>query len=263
MTFAPRIAFATALILMFWTLPAFAGPTVLLLWDVKGPQTASLEQALTRAGLKVVYSDTNESGWDGTNPGLKEIDVVVHLNGMTWMTEMPRAGQKALVNFVKAGGGYIHHEWNAYQLGVGQMLDMRDLILFDRTSGYSGEIVIKRHTTEGLHPVTWEVPETFKMQGSCNIGKVHQFKENPAMVLARDQNDNDAIAAREIGLGRIVGFHHGGNWQGGPGLILDSQDARQLYVDAVTWAYGCTPYFRKGLREGVCKQIEARRGALP
>ena len=128
-------------------------PTVLLLWDTQGPPTTALVNTLTDSGLRVVLSETNESGWDGTNPSLDGIDVVVHLNGTTWNTEMPKPGQKALVQFVRDGGGYVHHEWNSYQISVGQMLAMREIILFDRTSGYAGAITISRYDTQGVHPV--------------------------------------------------------------------------------------------------------------
>jgi hypothetical protein len=83
-------------------------------------------------------------------------------------------------------------------------------------------------------------------------------------VLARDQNGNDAIAIREYGLGRVVGFHHGGNW-GNWGItashttIFDSADARRLFVDSVRWAYGCDPKFREGRRDKMCAEISARR----
>jgi hypothetical protein len=261
MTHPTRIALLAAMMVLFTALPAAAGPTVLLIWDIKGPLVESLDKTLTQAGIKVVYSDTNESGWNGQNPGLDNIDVVVHLNGTTYNTEMPKPGQRALVDFVKAGGGYIHHEWNSYQLGLRQMTAMREIILFDRTSGYAGDIIITRtEQTSDIHPVTWEVPPSFTMRGSCNIGKAHVFKENPVVVLAQDQNGNDAIAVRELALGRVVGFHHGGNWEHATqGQILASREARQLFVDAVRWSHGCGKYFRKGLRDGICKQIEARK----
>src|SRR5688572_6765546 len=100
--------------------PAWAGsPRVLLIWDVKSQQTEALAKALTNAGLEVAYSKTNEIGYDGTNPSTAGFDVVVHLNGTTYGYEMNPAGQEALVRFVRAGGGYIGHEWNAYELREG------------------------------------------------------------------------------------------------------------------------------------------------
>jgi len=239
--------------------PAMAGPRVLVLWDVQGPQTDALANTLRAAQMDVVLSDTHEAGYTGANPPLTGFDVVVHLNGATWTQEMPITGQQALVRFVEEGGGFIGHEWNAYQLSVGQMKSMRDLILFDRDSGYSGPITITRLPAQERHPVVWEIPPTFAMTGSSNIGHIHRFERYPALVLARDQSGNDAIAVREFALGRIVGFHHGGNWPGTAEKVLDNADARRLFVDAVLWAHGCTSFYRKGERAAVCDRIEASR----
>jgi hypothetical protein len=254
----PRcIAFA-ALGLLLATAPALAGPTVLIIWDLQGPQTEALAKALTDSSLKVVLSQTDETGWDGTNPPLAGVDVVVHLNGLTFQAEMPLSGQKALERFVRDGGGYIHHEWSAYELGEGRMQWMRNLILFDRASGYVGPMTITRVKEQASHPVVWEIPPSFQMNCGSNIGKVHVFAEDPAVVLARDDRDNDAIAVREFGLGRIVGFHHAGNWNASS-MLLDSRDARRLFVDAVLWAHGCGEVYRKGPRQAVCEKIAARR----
>jgi hypothetical protein len=146
---------------------------------------------------------------------------------------------------------------------VGQMSAMRNLILFDRVSGYSGPMTITRLKEQASHPVVWEIPPTFQMTGGANIGHVHVFEEDPAVVLARDDRGNDAIAVREFGLGRIVGFHHGGNWnwQAAGDKPLESRDARRLFVDAVLWAHGCGDFYRKGKRQAVCEQIAAKRAA--
>lgn len=248
------------MLLLASLLAATANINVLVIWDVQSQQTDALVKAIAAGGAKVVLSDTDEVGYDGTNPPLRNVDVVVHLNGTTFDREMTHAGQRALEQFVRDGGGYIHHEWNAYELQNQRMLAMRPLILFDRTSGYSGPIEIrKKEGNLSGHPVVWEVPKVFTMSGSSNIGHIHKFDEDPAQVLAVDQNGNDAIAIREYGLGRVVGFHHGGNWYGNP-RIFDSLEARRLIVDAVRWSFGCDPSFREGRRERMCQQIAQRRG---
>lgn len=241
---------------------ARAATRVLLLWDVKGPQTDALAESLRSAGFEVTFSVTAGPGFTGENPSLTNFDVVVHLNGTTYNDEMPEAGQRALVRFVENGGGYVHHEWNAYGLSQGRFKHLRPLILFDRDSGYSGDIVVTK--VEGpaskTHPVLWEVPRTFTMKGGCNVGHVHRFAEEPAQVLARDQYGNDAIAVREFAFGRIVGFHHGGNWNaGGEERLLDSREARRLFTDGVRWAFGCDPQFREGRRDKLCAKIAERR----
>ncbi len=248
---------AALLFFLGWSPSTVAAPRVLLIWDVKSQQTEALANALRSGGYEVVYSDTDETLYNGKNPALTGFDVVVHLNGTTFETEMNVAGQRAIVEFVRHGGGYIGHEWNAYEISNGRMLKMRDLVLFDRDSGYMGPITIKKSLQATAHPVVWEVPTTFTMAGSSNIGHVHKFAEDPAMVLATDQNGNDAIAVC-FDLGRVVNFHHGGNWQGAA-TIFDSNEARRLFVDSVRWAYGCDPHFREGRRDEMCKQITALR----
>ena len=253
-----RVAMISLVVLTCATSALAKGPRVLLIWDVRTQQTEALAKSLEAGGSQVVFSDTDETGYTGTNPPTKGFDVVVHLNGTTFDIEMPHAGQRALEQFVRDGGGYIGHEWNAYELENGRMKIMRPLILFDRISGYAGEITFGKIDNASGHPVVWEVPKVFTMTGSTNIGHIHEFSEEPAMVLARDTAGNDAIAIREYGLGRVVGFHHGGNWQGAA-TIFDSPDARRLFVDSVRWAYGCDPKFREGRRDKMCEQIALRR----
>lgn len=266
MTIAPAhrlVALAFVLGTLFAATPALAGATVLIIWDTKGAQVDNLTRKLEAASLKVVLSDTNESAYTGKNPALTGIDVVVHLNGTTYGTEMPIEGQKALERFVRDGGGYIHHEWNAYQLTHNQMKWMRNLILFDRKSGQMGDITIVRVKGQSMHPVVWEIPPSFTINGGANIGHIHTFEDEQPIVLAKDHNGNDAIAVREFGLGRIVGFHHAGNWNFTAGskqkAILDKREARRLFIDAVLWAHGCTKVFTKGPRKQTCEKIAAKR----
>lgn len=235
---------------------ALAGsPRVLLLWDVKNEQTAALAQSLRTSGAEVELSATPSPQFNGDNPSLTGFDVVVHLNGTTFAEDMNAAGQRALLRFVEAGGGYVHHEWNAYALSIGHFVGLRELVLFDRTSGFGpGDVVVSKVPTQKQqHPVIWEIPKTFTMRGASNIGKAHKFTEYPVQVLAVDQNGNDAIAVRELRLGRIVGFHHSGNWNGM--TLLDSGEARRLFVDGVRWAWGCDPNLKDAAREKKCAEM--------
>lgn len=177
----------------------------------------------------------------------------------TFAEDMVPSGQRALVAFVQRGGGYVHHEWNAYAVSIGHYQGLRELIMFDRVSGFGpGDIVVaKRKPDSQQHPVLWEIPRTFTMRGASNIGKVHRFDEYPVQVLAKDQHDNDAIAVRELRLGRIVGFHHSGNWAGMS--LLESAEARRLFVDGVRWAWGCAVNERDAVRVKKCAEISSAR----
>ena len=76
---------------------------VLLIYDDLGTGTQNLKTALQNAGYAVTLSNVPEYQWDGTNPALTSFDCVVHLNGSSYGTPMPVAGQTALVNWVQTG----------------------------------------------------------------------------------------------------------------------------------------------------------------
>ena len=52
-----------------------------------------------------------------------------------------------------------------------------------------------------------------------------------------DNGGNDAVAVRQYGAGRIVGFNHAGNYAASDNTLSNS-NIQQLYIDAVKWAAG-------------------------
>jgi trehalose utilization protein len=211
---------------------------VLLIWDADTPETAALVAALEGAGITVTMSDTNESGWDGTNPPLTGFDAVIHLNGTTWQTEMPEAGQNALVSFVQNGGNFVSGEWNVFQLRQGEMTAMRDLILFDVNSPVSrGTITYNVIAGQADHPVVSNLPASFSFDASWSRTHVHSFDTEPATVLVRQRYYYyyclGAVAVREFGEGRVVGFNHTANSMSS--APLTDPNVQQLYINGVFW----------------------------
>ena len=219
--------------------PAWAYPDVLLIYDTNDANTQALVAALEAGGATVTLSDTDETGYDGTNPDPTAFDTVLHLNGTTYSSEMPTAGQDALVDFVDDGGGFIHGEWCAYEYGNGRMANMRDLILFDRDSGQEGSITVTAVAGYETHAVLDYVPDSFTFNAGQNEGYVYYFGVDEPEVIMTDNYGYDAVAVREWGQGRIVGFHHSGNY-GGYDTLSDT-NIQQLYLGAVEWtaAAGC------------------------
>ena len=137
---------------------------VLLIYDVTGQCTPDLQTALTNAGMTVTLSDTSETAYNGTNPSPANFDAVIHLNGTTYNTEMPVAGQNALVDYVvNDGGGFIHTEWDAYEIDDrNRMLAMEPITILERTSGREGTNMQYNITaSQSSHPVVENVPSTF------------------------------------------------------------------------------------------------------
>jgi len=227
------IAVALSLFFSSGTEAANPNTSVLVIADVLLPTvgcTNQLINALISAGLTVTTSSTPGYQYDGTNPALSGYGAVIHLNGRapSYTTDMPAAGQTALVNYVQNGGTYVGNEWNAYQFSKNQLQSMRELILFDRVGGSAGNITFAKVSS---HPIIANVPDSFTFSGYYNVGYVHAFSANPATVLMRDVG-GDAVAVRSYGSGNVIGFHMASNYFDSPNPLCNP-NVQQLYVDAV------------------------------
>lgn len=189
--------------------------SVLIIYDdtTLNVNTQSLKVSLEEEGFIVRFSQVNESKWDNTNPPLTGFYGVIHLNGTSWESEMPQAGQNALVDFVENKSGYyVSAEWNSFQIYGGEMLAMRDLILLDRGNSAGGELTYTAVPEEVDHPVMDKVAASFLIEADAN-GTSHQFSSQPSVVIMTE-GTRDAVIVREFGNGKILGFHHSGNYAG-------------------------------------------------
>ncbi len=209
---------------------------VLIIWDNAGLGTPGLVQALENAGLNVTLSDTDEISFTGKNPSLTNFDAVVHLNGTTYTGVMTESGQQALVNFVNAGGGYLHTEWNAYEVAANtNAATLASIQTLSRVSG--SEALGHDYSVITAHPVVANVPTNFSTTGYCggNIG----VAVKGATALATEAIFGDAVAVMEVGAGRIVGFAHAANYQNEDSdpseYCLADPNLLQLMVDSVYW----------------------------
>jgi len=208
---------------------------VLLIWDDMGSYTPNLVSALQAAGMTVTLSATDKNGYTGANPSPYGFGCVILLDGTTYGSDMPVSGQQALVAYVQNGGGFIETEWAAYDLMDENLLQyMRDLILFDRVSGWEAPNTYTLVSGMGGHPVMAGVPASFSFQTGYNIGPAHTFATNPVTVLMRDSMGSDAVAVRQFGAGHVVGFNHAGNYYGYN--ALSDANIQKLFVNAASWS---------------------------
>ncbi len=237
-----RRSFPLCLLLLVLASPDRAhAQDVLVIYDTLGGDTADLVAALQSAGFTVTYSDTAETGYDGTNPSPWGFDAVIHLNGETHEDGMDAAGQDELVDYTRNGGGYIGMEWSAYEVDLGRMPAMYDLILFERLGGATGNIVVSDFPGQENHPVLAHAPSPFAFNAGYNEGYLRVFGAEEPELLMTDGAGNAAVAIREWGSGRIVGFHHAGNYDHNLYHTLAHTEVQELFVGAVEWvaAAGC------------------------
>ena len=223
-----------------FTLFTFAGfsqigpANVLILWDVNGSHVQTIKTFLEDEGMNVYVPVLSSTQFDGTNPSLSGIDVIVHCV-ISVTSDMPLAGQLAVVNFVQnERGGYVHSEWITRSARISNKYqNMLDLILFDQSSSMAnfGTVTYNMVAGQSSHEVMLGLPNSFSFTHlELNLGSLHTFLSDPATTLMTDNYGSDAVAVRRIGDGRIVGFNHGSF------ADLTDTNVEQLWINAVTWA---------------------------
>ena len=212
------------------------GERVLLLWDVLNTHTLNLKNAIQAAGYVVTMPAFPEYQWDGTNPSLEGYAAVIHLNGTTYNDPLPLQAQNALLDFVlNKGKAFIHNEWDANNVDWNtSQISMAPIIIIKRISGTSNFMNYTKVPVQAAHPILNGLPESFVFHAGANIGPVRPYATNPAIAIMTDQNGSAAVAVRDFGAGRVVGFNHAGNYAGSG--CLSDVNVQRLYINALAWA---------------------------
>lgn len=209
---------------------------VLLIYDdfTTNSNTVSLKKAIEVSGIHVTMSEVSETAWNNTNPSLTGFDAVVHMNGTTWSTEMPEAGQQALVDFVEnKGGHYIAGGFNSDEFfRLGRMQSMIDLVLLNNEYNSSldeHEIVSDQES----HPVLENI-SNFSFEETTDGLQVSAvgFNIDPSVVLMTEDG-NDAVVVREFGEGKVLNFSHAGNYNGG--TSFSNENIQNIVVNFINW----------------------------
>jgi len=174
-----------------------------------------------------------QSQFDGTE-NLKNYSAVVHFCGTDYGTDMPKAGQDALVAFVNSGGTYVATQWSSYMISQESFLkDMRDLILYDYVTSSSGAQTFSPVAAMAAHPLLDGIKSALTVNAGYVTGGTHTFATNPSISLMKDAAGNDWVLARTLGSGKVVNFAFNSTWDT---TAPDSQNSVQkLILNAVNW----------------------------
>jgi len=219
---------------------------VLLLSDADGNSTTTLANSIAGAGFLVTVRPAPEYTWDGTNPSLDGYNLVIHLNGNTvgdGMT-LSAGAQSALVDFVRAGGGFIGSQWSGYEASIGQGV-MQDLVLtgfegpFEENC-FSCAMTYSQVLEQQSHPVLAGISSSFSFMADGHAsGALIPFTTDPSVVLMRVPSGAPGVVVRSLSAGKVVNFSFAPNYGlGGEGQTLSNPEILQLYVNAVRWATG-------------------------
>jgi len=219
---------------------------VLLLSDADGNSTTTLANSIAGAGFLVTVRPAPEYTWDGTNPSLDGFNLVIHLNGNTVGDGMTLSAgtQSALVDFVRAGGGFIGSQWSGYEASIGQGV-MQDLVLtgfegpFEENC-FSCAMTYSQVLEQQSHPVLAGISSSFSFMADGHAsGALIPFTTDPSVVLMRVPSGAPGVVVRSLSAGKVVNFSFAPNYGlGGEGQTLSNPEILQLYVNAVRWATG-------------------------
>jgi hypothetical protein len=227
-----------------------SGGRVLLLADEDGASTTALANKIADAGFLVTLRPAPEFTWDGTNPSPEAYDVIIHLNGNTIEVgeALSPAAQGALVDFVRAGGGFIASQWNSYEAWdieqtTGQPAAMQDLVL----AGFPGSpeencpscLINYVAVPEQLgHPLLAGLSPDFTFEADGHSGgPLVEFGTEPSTVIMALPSGTPGVLVRNLGQGKVVNFSFAPNYGlAGEGRTLQDPNIQQLYVNAVRWA---------------------------
>ena len=211
------------------TMKVILGAKVLLVYDALSGSGVGVKAALEAAGHTVTWSDDPEFLYDGSNPAPDTFDVVFFINGSAGSSDMPSAGQKAIVDFVKAGGGFVYNEPAMSEVSKGHYGVLSTLFVGTSTSSTTGGTLA--WTTVGVHPVLDGISSSFSTP-KCHVQKA-TTKTGATLVLKAGSWEGAAVMT--FGSGRSVGFYH----FGGNSSDCDStSEITDLYSNAVFWAAG-------------------------
>jgi hypothetical protein len=212
--------------------------TVLLIADDSASGTAVLGTALTAAGYSVTQTAVPSYQYTGSNPALTGFGAVIVLaggpQGTSYQTDMPAAGQTAIVNFVNAGNGVVFTEWAAYQVGNSRWQTLAPLVLLTRTNAYSGQVTYGIDPAFAAHPVWAGLPATFTFASTSNVG-ITKIAANVTRIAGSAQAI-DAVAIRDAAVGRVVHLAHAGDYAPNGWTNTNIQ---KLIANATGWVARC------------------------
>lgn len=200
------------------------GINVLILRD--GGSEYILQQQLMNDGYNVTVPATFEYQYDGTNPNINDFDVLVLLNGQSYNQSMPEAGQQAILDFVKNGGGLIATEWISYEIvNRGQYQLLKNYLPLLRTTGFTSSDI---WTPTGEHPITAGVTSFSLEHGASGM-----VLQNEGTTVVTGSLANQAVAYKKVENGMIVQF------ASAPGYFnIHSFNNPQLYkllTNSINW----------------------------
>ena len=207
-----------------------ADRTVLILGsgNLAGDQTA--EAVLDTAGFDADLG-VQSALWNGEQFDLEAYEAVVVLNSFNWRTDIPVAGQQALIDYVEEGGGLVTGEWLIWN-DLTPLADLLPVEADNRSWITESSLVYTLNTPD----VTINQELNDRVDASANTetnGSETLFLAKPGATTFYNsvQTDRAGLVGWDYEDGRVISFSS---------VIADTElqstDFAQLFVNSVDWS---------------------------
>jgi hypothetical protein len=213
-------------------------PEALILADGPGfdPDDDKLANAVSQAGFGVLKLASGSSTFDRPyTDNASSYGVIIVSPGRTSSSDMPAAGQAAIVAAAAAGTGIVFTEGTSVEVREHRYAQLASLVLLQST----GSRIVGRETFTLIataHPIWTGLPTTFT--SSKAMGYSVGDPINGGVSIASVGNEQSGLLVREgaAGNGRVVHVNHAAAFTPGWG---DDAQMTLMFTNAVRWAAHC------------------------
>lgn len=208
---------------------------VLILGDSGTTQNAAFLAKVNAAGMVGTMVDNGMTTYTGS-PAASGFSAVLLLDGLAYATDMPLAGQQAIVAAQASGTGVVFTEWGPYHVYSSQWTSLKTISLFTYTTG-AGPAATTLTLTQANHPLWTGLPASFASasQMGCSTGTV---TNGGTQIATNSLCPTGGVLVRSTPGGRIVFLPHTANWNNNTTWVNDA-NVTTLTTNALKWATGC------------------------
>ena len=208
--------------------------SVLILSDANAAGNTAFLAKVNGAGLAGTLV-ANGAATYANNPVAGNYSVVMVMVGDAYSTDMPLAGQQAIVNAQAAGKGVVITDWGGYQVYSSRWATLKAVNLYTYTTGGTGLFSFKLESVN--HPIWTNLPATF--QTTTSQGYSTGTITNSGVRIAGNVTTAGAgVVVRSSPGGRIVYLDHAANY-GANSTWPNDTNTVTLTINAIKWATGC------------------------
>jgi len=212
---------------------------VLLLCDGACSSTSNtaIKNGIDGAGLVTTVVENGVYLYSGT-PAASNFGAVVVPVGNSYSTDMPAAGQTAIVNAQASGTGAVFTEWASFHPYSSRWLTLRSLLLLTYSSSATGSVTYS--LTSAGHPIWDTVPTSF----TTNVTSLNHLRTgtlaNGGVAIANWTNTtytSTGVAVRDTTGGRLVHIAQSAGYSSA--LWYNDLNQLKVLVNSAKWATRC------------------------